>query len=126
MLSDDLRIELEELCQDNSLYIDFNFNYPIRITVSTSMQVYLFKELPEEAYLRFRFIIDQIDFDFIGDFRLDDKLFSKLLNKVKKLHYIYLQECYAQRGNRFKNCVKKVFEITGGDYMAIVKKSYEG
>ena len=126
MLSDDLKIELEEICVKNGLHIDFDFNYPIKITVMKSMQIDFFKVIPEAAYLQFSFIIDQIDFDFIGDFKIDNELFSKLLNKVKKFHYIYLQECYKQRGNRFKNCVKKVFEITGGDYMAIVKKSYEG
>ena len=126
MLTDELKIELEDICTANELTIDFDFNYPVRITIRKSMQVNLFEELPHEAYLRFKFIIDQIDFDFIGDFRLDDKLFSKLLNKVKKLHYIYLQEWYAQRENRLKNCIKPMWEIENGDSVAIVKKWYKG
>ena len=126
MLTDELKIELEDICTDNGLTIDFNFDYPIRITVRKSMQVNLFEDLPKESYLRFKFIIDQIDFDFIGDFRLDDKTFGKLLNKVKKLHYIHLQEWYSQRNNKFKNCIKPMWEIANGDSVAIVKRHYRG
>lgn len=126
MLTDDLKLELEEICEENNLIINFNFNYPISITIRKSMQVNLFEDLPEEAYLRLKFLIDQIDLDFVGDFKLDDKLFSKLLNKVKKLHYIYLQEWYAQRVTRFKNCVKPIFKIANGDSVALVSRFYEG
>lgn len=126
MLTDELKIELEDICTDNGLTIDFNFDYPIRITVRKSMQVNLFEDLPNEAYLRFKFNIDQIDFDFIGDFRLDDKIFSKLLNKFKKLHYIYLQEWYSQKENRFKNGVKPMWGIVNGGSVAIVQKWYKG
>lgn len=126
MLTDELKIELEEICTDNGLTIDFNFDYPIQVTVRKSMQINMFEEIPNEAHLRFKFIIDQIDFDFIGDFRLDDKMFSKLLNKVKKLHYIYLQEWYSQKDNRFKNCIKPMWKILNGDSVAIVKKHYRG
>lgn len=90
MLSEDLRIELEDICQENDLTIDFNFNHPIRVTVSKSMQVGFYEGVPEEAYLRFKFGVDEVDIEFVGEFRLDDKLFSKLANKIKKLHYIYL------------------------------------
>lgn len=126
MLTDELKIELEDICNDNGLTIDFDFDYPIRITVRKSMQIDLFEDLPDEAYLRFKFIIDQIDFDFIGDFRLDDKMFSKLLNKVKKLHYIHLQEWYSQKDNRFKNNIKAMWQIWNGDSVAIVKRHYKG
>lgn len=33
MLSDNLKIELEEICNDNDLTIDFDFNHPINVTV---------------------------------------------------------------------------------------------
>lgn len=126
MLSEDLRIELEDICQENDLTIDFNFNHPIRVTVSKSMQVGFYEGVPEEAYLQFKFGIDKIDFDFVGDFRIDEKLFSKLSSKIKKLHYIYLQEQYAQTYNRYKNGVNVMWTISNGDKVALVKKWYEG
>lgn len=126
MITDDLKIELEEICDQNDLTIDFDFKYPINVTVMKRMQLTFFTETPKESYLRFQFTIDHIDFDFVGDFRLDDKLFSKLFTKVKKLHYIYLQEWYEQKENRFKNCVKSMWHISNGDYVAIVKSHYRG
>lgn len=62
----------------------------------------------------------------MGEFRLDDKLFSKLANKIKKLHYIYLQEWYAQKANRLKNGIKTMWTTCNGDKVALVKKWYEG
>ncbi len=126
MSTDELKIELEEICDANGLTIDFNFNYPVQIIVRNNMQVNFFDGEPVESYLRFRFIIDQIDFDFFGDFKVDDKLFSKLLNKVKKLHYIYLQEWYKEREDRLQRCIKPLWSIKNGDYVAIVRKHYKG
>lgn len=126
MLTDELKIELEELCVENDLTIDFNFNHPISITVKKSMQVNFFKEVPDEAYLRLKFNVDSLDFEFVGNFKLDDKLFSKLASKIKKLHYIFLQEHYAQKTYRFKNCIKPIFSISNGDYVALIKRYYEG
>lgn len=126
MLSDELKIELQDLCSENALTIDFDFNHPINVTVRKSMQVSLFKEVPNEAYLRFKFNVDLIDFEFVGNFKLEDKLFSKLASKIKKLHYIFLQEYYAQKNYRFKNCIKPIFNISNGDYVALIKRYYEG
>ncbi|WP_139905641.1 hypothetical protein [Clostridium thermarum] len=126
MLSEDLREELEDLCEENDLTIDFNFDHPIRVTIRKSMQVNLLEPIPEAAYLQFKFGIDKIDFDFVGDFRIDEKLFSKFSSKIKKLHYIYLQEQYAQKGNRYKNGVKVIWTTSSGDKVAIVKGWYEG
>jgi hypothetical protein len=126
ILTDELKLELEEICDDNGLTIDYDFNYPIRITIKDRMQVNMFDGVPMESYLEFKFSIDQIDLNFAGDFRLDDKLFSKISGKVKKLHYIYLQEWYSQKANRFKNCIKSMWKIASGDYVAIVKSHYEG
>lgn len=126
MLSEDLKEDIEKLCEENNLTIDFNFNYPITVTIMKDMQTSLIDGIPEEAYLQFKFLIDQIDFNAVGDFKLDSKLLNKILNKVKKLHYIYLQEQYWQKQNRFKNNIKKMFDICNGNYVAIVNKFYEG
>jgi hypothetical protein len=126
MLTDELKIELEDLCNENNLTVDFDFNHPINMTVRKSMQVRLFEEVPEEAYLRLKFNVDSLAFEFVGNFNLDDKLFSKLASKIKKLHYIFLQEHYAQKNYRFKNCIKPIFNISNGDYVALVKRYYEG
>lgn len=126
MLTDDLKFELEEICQDNELSIDFNFNHPIRITIMSSMQVSFLDGIPEEAFVRWRFGIDKIDIEFVGNFKLDSKLFSKLDSKIKKLHYIYLQEQHAQRENRLKNGVHTMWTTCKGDKVALVKEWYEG
>lgn len=126
MLTDDLRNELETLCTENGLTIDFDFNFPVRITIKESMQTRFLEALPEESYLSFVFNIDQIDLEVVGDLNLDEKLYSKFSNKAKKLHYIYLQEQHAQRKNRFKNCVKPMWTTSQGDRVALVSKGYNG
>lgn len=125
-LTDVLKEELEALCEENKLTIDFSFDHPITVAIRESMQVNLLESVPEAAFLQFKFGIDKIDFDFVGDFRIDEKLFSKFSNKIKKLRYIYLQEQYAQKGNRYKNGVKIMWTTTTGDKVALVKKWYEG
>ena len=126
LLTDELKQDLEEICDDNSLTIDYDFNFPIRITIKDRMQINMFDGVPAESFLEFKFKVDQVDLNFVGDFRLDDKLFSKISGKVKKLHYIYLQEQHSQKANRFKNCIKSLWKIASGDYVAIVKRNYEG
>lgn len=126
MLYYELKDELENICNENGLKIDFNLKYPIMITIRNQMQINMFQELPKESYLRFTFLIDQINFNFVGDFKIDDKLFSKLFNKIKKFHYIYLQEWYSQKDYRIKNCIKPLWETSKGDCIAIIKKGFEG
>jgi hypothetical protein len=126
MLTDDLKIELDDLCQDNELHIDFNFNHPISVTVMNSMQVGFYEGVPDEACVRWKFGIDKIDIEFVGNFRLDAKLFSKLDSKIKKLHYIYLQEQHAQKENRYKNGVHTMWTTCKGDKVALVKGWYRG
>jgi hypothetical protein len=126
MLVDALKEELETLCEDNNLNIDFDFEFPIRVTVRKTMQMHMLKPLPEKAYLEFRFLIDDLKFEFFGNFKIDEKLFAKFLNKIKKFHYVYLQEQYEQKPERFKNCIKPLWKTRKGDYVALVKRYYEG
>lgn len=126
LLTDELKNDLEEICDDNSLTIDYDFNFPVRITIKDRMQVNMFDGVPAESFLEFKFSVDQIDLNFVGDFKLDDKLFSKISGKVKKLHYIYLQEWYSQKANRYKNCIKPMWRTANNDYVALVKVHYEG
>jgi len=125
MLTEELKIELEEICLKEGLTIDFNYKFPVCITIYQDMQTSLFKDLPEEEYLKLTFKIDEIKID-VNDFSIDDKLLSKLLGKAKKFHYVYLQEQYAQKPHRFKNCVKPMWTTSKGDTVALITRGYEG
>jgi hypothetical protein len=81
-----LKEELETLCEGNYLNIDFDFEFPIRVTIRKTMQTHMLKPLPEKAYLEFRFLIDDLKFEFFGNFKIDEKMFAKFLNKIKKFH----------------------------------------
>jgi hypothetical protein len=126
MLADELREELEELCETNGLDIDFDFEFPVRITIRSDMQIYMLRELPEESHLEVKFLIDDVRLEFKGKFKIDEKLFSKFVTKIKQFHYVYRQEQYEQKPNRFKNCVKPLWQTIKGDYVALVKGHYEG
>jgi len=126
MLADELREELEELSESNGLDIDFDYDYPVVIRLTKSMQVRILEALPEQAYFEIKFIVDDVKLEFKGNFNIDEKLLSKFVSKIKKFHYVYLQEQYEQKPNRFKNCIRPIFDTIKGDYVAIVKRHYEG
>lgn len=117
---------LDKVMGANNLMLDFDANPPyIRARITRKKEALpLFGNCEEEqAMIEFTFA-EEVNISMIGAMDIDDETFSKLRSLLKKYHYIYLENWYATKDDRYERMSKEVWETAKGDSVVIISKGF--